>query len=196
MRIAFDGGCRLRSFDSLPDLIRTPAECPCVAMVPATAAADAALADVRVPLILYGNPGMLAALDGVRFDDYLADPWTGDELRFRVGRLLGASSLSCSAGRIRWGRFWIAAAEHGGGESVATLTPEQHAAFDVLARARGEVVPREVLLALAREQGSGSRALDMRMARLRGRLSQITRTWTEQPELRSLRGLGYRLDCR
>ncbi|MFW5683222.1 MAG: winged helix-turn-helix domain-containing protein [Spirochaetota bacterium] len=136
---------------------------------------------------------MLDALGAMRFDDYLAEPWTTEELRFRVRRLLPASSLRMGDATISWAPHWIRVAREGYGQKGVALPPDQYALFEVLARAAGEIVDRDVLLALSAHRSSGSRALDMRVARLRVRLQELTDGWPDSPDVRAVRGVGYRL---
>jgi len=146
-----------------------------------------------VPVLACGEPATLELLAPDHFDDFLASPWTREELLYRLRRLAGSSSLRCSGGRLEWGRHWLAAT-HGTDRIRVTLTPSQHAALDLLARSPGEIVARETMLAAAREAAGTGRALDMQVSRLRGRLAEVTVGWRPPPRIRSLRGDGYCLE--
>lgn len=144
-----------------------------------------------VPLVLFGSPTLLPALGPYRFDDFLTYPWSPDELRFRLQRLIGIRSAVGAGGTLRWGRFWISA---GAASARVPLSPVHFLIIDMLARARGECVPREALEAVMGEApGSQSRAVDMQVSRLRRRLTEACWEWSRTPTIESVRGSGYRI---
>ncbi|MFW6312974.1 MAG: winged helix-turn-helix domain-containing protein [Spirochaetota bacterium] len=182
---------------SLSDALREAAP-PAVLLVSAAEILDCYSQDHHPPsgvsVLLHGDPGLIPALSDVRFDDYLADPWTREELLFRLRRVAGGRSLRCRSGSLSWGRYWVAAT---GADSVrvsAPLTPAQFSVLDLLGRYAGESVARETMLAGLPESQEGGRALDMHVSRLRSRIADVTVGWPESPHIRSQRRYGYCLE--
>lgn len=147
------------------------------------------------PVLLYGSPAALETLDDAACDDVLVEPWTAQELRYRVRRLLQRASVGCGEGRLYWGRYWIAVDDDAPERRVG-ISPVQLAMLEMLARAGDDPVPREALQAVVADHGPGSRAVDMHLSRLRGRLVQAADGWSTPPAISSVRGRGYRLECR
>lgn len=147
-----------------------------------------------LPLLLVGSPTWLDVLQGIAFDDFLCDPWSASELRYRLRRMAGDRRLALSAGTLAWGPYWITGVGHRGPAHTAPLTPVQYEILQVLARSGREPVVRDVLAAVAGVASGHSRALDMQISRLRTTLSTVTAGWSRPPEIRSYRGRGYRLE--
>ena len=128
--------------------------------------------------------------------DFVAVPWTDPELRYRVRRAGAGRSLACGDGVISWGWNWVAAVGTDGAVRHVSLSPTESAILNVLARATGETVPREVLGDVLGADTTGeSRALDMRISRLRARLREVTEGWEHSPSVVSHRGRGYQFTC-
>jgi len=147
------------------------------------------------PVLLYGSPASLDTLGDDVCDDVLVEPWTTQELRYRVRRLLERVSLRCAGGRLHWGRYWIAADGEYPDRRV-DISPAQLAMLEMLARAGDDPVPREALQAVVPDHGPTSRAVDMQLSRLRARLALAAAAWPVPPTISCSRGRGYRLECR
>lgn len=173
----------------LPDAVPTEM----VALVPASRLDVIPTIPDSIPTVLFGSPSLLPALGPYRFDDFLAYPWSSDELRFRLNRLIGVRSLASAHGTLRWGRYWIAGNASAAPERLA-VSPVHYLILDMLARAQGECVPREALAAVVGvDNGLPSRAVDMQISRLRRRLAEACWEWPRVPSIRSVRNRGYRL---
>ena len=144
-----------------------------------------------VPILLHGDPDLLPAVSDIRFDDYLAHPWTRAELLFRLRRIAGERSLVGRCGSLSWGRYWVAATGLDSVRVSVPLTPAQFTVLDFLGRYAGDIVARETMLAGLPEAQTGGRALDMHVSRLRSRMDDATAGWPERPRIRSRRGRGY-----
>ncbi len=175
-----------------------------VLLVPASALVDDAVSPPSelprfLPLLVTGSPAWLDALDGIRFDDYLCEPWSASELRFRLRRMAGARRLACPAGTVTWGPYWISGTgrdeqQRTAQQRTAPLTPVQYAILEILARSGDEPVARETLAAVTGVAAGRSRAVDMQLSRLRARLRSVTAAWDSPPAIRAYRGHGYRLE--
>ncbi|HSL84038.1 MAG TPA: winged helix-turn-helix domain-containing protein [Thermoanaerobaculia bacterium] len=142
-----------------------------------------------VPVLAYGPPIALETLDATGADDYLVEPWSGEELRFRLSRLCGTRSARLPGGVLSWGRYWIS-----GGSHRADLTPHAWRQLDVLLRDAGETVSREVLSAVGRVgayDAADERSVGMQVSRLRARLAVATADWAVKPRIVAVRGRGF-----
>lgn len=140
-----------------------------------------------LPVVAYGSEAGLGAafLAGCR--DYLRDPWTAEELSFRVGRLVDSGSRRTAWGNLRL-TMGTAVTEHG----EATLSNHEYRILRVLLAQLGEAVPREVLYyALWGRNGRESRAVDVHVSTLRRKLERIADPAYRDRVIRSARGLGY-----
>lgn len=202
VRLALESGARwiVRSLD-VEEALASPSadDIPILVMRPVASASRLAAPPPRTgpvpPLLLYGSPAALETLGDGACDDVLVEPWTTQELRYRVRRLLERVSLRCVGGRLHWGRYWIAADGGDPGRRV-DISPVQFAMLEMLARAGDDPVPREALQAVVPDHGPTSRAVDMHLSRLRRRLAQAASGWAVQPTISCSRGRGYRLECR
>ncbi|MFP4113110.1 MAG: helix-turn-helix domain-containing protein [Spirochaetota bacterium] len=165
-----------------------------VVLAPAAAIAEASATLIRVPTILYGSPSLIPAIGTDLFNDFLAEPWTPEELSYRLARVAGHDSLLFSCGTLEWGRLWLRGTDAGGRSRTARLTPTQFGLLDLLGRAGHEPVPREALLAVTMVRDGSGRAIDMQLSRLRRTIAEVTATWESAPSIRGYRGLGYRLE--
>ena len=142
-----------------------------------------------VPILAYGPPIALETLDGTGADDYLVEPWSGEELRFRLSRLSGPRSARLPGGVLSWGRYWVS-----GGIRRAGLTQHSYLQLDVLLRNAGEPVSREVLSAVGRVgayHAGDARSVGMQVSRLRARLAVATADWAVKPRIIAVRGRGF-----
>ncbi len=131
----------------------------------------------------------VAALD-LGADDFLAKPFEPAELVARCRALLrrsggtldGVIRLHRLRADLAGKRLWVDEAE-------VTLTAREWALLDCLLRRVGQVVPKErVQQALAQpDQELTPNAVEAHVSRLRAKLGDAV-------AIRSLRGLGYRLD--
>lgn len=111
-------------------------------------------------------------------DDYLCCPWTPGELTVRVQRLI-------SGGRETLGQVIVL------GNATIVVSCAQAAIWRYLSRRPGRVIARNVLAdiaGLAIDDGDGSRAVDMQIARLRRSLGIYGSS------IETVRGKGYRLN--
>jgi hypothetical protein len=198
-RVALEshGGWSLRSCGTLDeavarDLLGDPLIS--VALVPTEHADALPSVPANLPVLVYGPPAALASLISYRFGDFIAVPWTADELIYRLRKLVRHDALVCADGTLEWGRYWMRATRRDGTTCSIGLPARQHAILDVLGRGGQEPVPREALLAVALIDDPSSRALDMQLSRLRRRLADVTTSWRSQPCIRVYRGVGYRLE--
>ena len=198
-RIALDSGWRTELFSALSDVLSQPSGS--VALLPAEMALDGHLSltgsvswPVRPTVLLHGPPALLETLSGIHCDDVLVEPWSAQELRFRLSRVAKQAALRCADGLLEWGPYWLAGT---GGDGVlhrVPLPPDQYAVFALLARVPYETVPREALHAVSGIRSGSGRALDMRLSRVRQRLARISEGWHTPPRIRAVRGVGYRLE--
>lgn len=131
-------------------------------------------------------------------DDYLAKPFVARELVLRIQSILrrtADSSHERKGGRVQAGPLTIEPNKERAqldGETLP-LTGAELRILEVLAASAGEIVSRERLteIALGRELSPYDRALDTHVSHLRRKLRG------KQPnvalEIRSVRGVGYRL---
>lgn len=120
--------------------------------------------------------------------EYLYGDWSWDELRFRL-RLLEQRLAHTSLGGVRFttDRIWS-------DFRSVPLSLDEFSLLRALARSVGDAVPRSVLVAELSPRLnhlSASRALDMRMSRLRAKLRTVAGSAGARVE--SVRGRGYRL---
>lgn len=149
----------------------------------------------RLPLLVFVQPEQLQFYAGApAADDVLVAPWTEEELRFRVRRILGHSRLDFGRAVVTWGHGRCTVAGPGKNWSVQ-LTGPAYQLFCVLVLRHEQVVSRSVLISLAglAPEQSGSRALDMSISRLRRGLADLPGECPLSFEVRSLRGRGYML---
>ncbi len=202
LRLALDGAeweIEILPDDARPLLENEGGVTASVLLVPASALGDDPaflMSDLcrSLPVLIAGSPTWLDAFDGIPFDDFLCEPWSAAELRYRLRRMAGESRLAFSGGTITWGPHWITGTGHRKPPHTAPLTPVQYAILQILARSGPEPVAREALAAVTGIASGASRALDMQLSRLRKTLNAVTAGWDSPPVIRSHRRRGYRLE--
>lgn len=133
----------------------------------------------------YGDPPP-APIDTASPTEYLFDPWSDAELHFRLTCLERNRSARLGQLSLKFDRTaaWTA-------HRRVALSAEEYLLLRSLVIAPGSVVKRSVLQAeLGGQMGVGSRALDMRVARLRAKLRRLT--GQSGPILEAVAGEGYR----
>ncbi len=128
-------------------------------------------------------------------DDYLVKPFAFAELLARLQNLVRRFEPAAGAATIEIGDLLIDALRHRvsrGGQSLQ-LTPKEYALLLLLARHRGRVLSRTLIA----ESVWGvcfetqTNVVDVVIRRLRAKLDAPF----AQPMLRTVRGMGYTLDC-
>ncbi|OYV31792.1 MAG: DNA-binding response regulator [Acidocella sp. 20-61-6] len=128
-------------------------------------------------------------------DDYLVKPFAFAELLARLQNLVRRFEPAAGAATIEIGDLLIDALRHRvsrGGRSLQ-LTPKEYALLLLLARHRGRVLSRTLIA----ESVWGvcfetqTNVVDVVIRRLRAKLDAPF----AQPMLRTVRGMGYTLDC-
>jgi hypothetical protein len=200
-RIALESGWRIELFSDLSEVLSQPSGS--VALLPVEIALDGHLsltagegALIQPTVLLHGPPAFLETLHDLRCDDVLVDPWSAEELRFRLSLVAKRAVLRCADGVLECGPYWLSGT---GGDGIVhriPLPPDQYAVFALLARVPYETVPRGALQAVSGVTSDASRALDMRLSRIRQRLALITEGWSSPPRIRAVRGMGYRLELK
>jgi hypothetical protein len=145
------------------------------------------------PVIGYGPADSLDSVQEHHCSDFLAEPWADAELRYRVRRV-ARSIISLGDGAIEWGPNWLVGLHRSADPVRTTLTAGEYHVLELLALAGGRVVSRARLLqALGQAPDTPSRALDMRVSRLRRRLAEVSASWLRRPGIGNVRGEGYQL---
>lgn len=147
------------------------------------------------PVIVAGPAENLPHAFALGCDDYLRDPWTPEELLSRMRPKLSELSIELCGEALVLNRDLLA----GPGGQVS-LEPPEATLLRALAFQDGEPVDRRLLARVALGDVAvvrrGSRALDMRISRLRGKLRRvISPQYRRHPLIRGVYGGGYRLGC-
>jgi DNA-binding response OmpR family regulator len=139
-------------------------------------------------LICFGTQAALAACFLAGCDDYLKDPWSPEELGWRVRRLRGQSMARF---RFSWGAFEIGSLELRSSSGSCRLCAQEQSILRLLASNAGEPVSREALYygMWGKPPPSESRVVDMHIASLRRKLLLLF----PESSIRSVRGVGYLL---
>jgi len=124
-------------------------------------------------------------------DDYIAKPFSPNELVARVRALLRRTQRHPPAGTIRYGPIVVDADQHTvlvGGESV-TLTAKEFLLLGYLLKHRGRVLSRDVLLTdvWGYKYTGGTRTVDVHIRRLREKLPPL------EQALVTVKQFGYKL---
>jgi hypothetical protein len=141
-------------------------------------------------LLAWGPPHLLPACFLAGCDDYLKDPWTLEELEWRLRRLLPDPRRRYV---FHWGSFRLQPLRLLGARGASALSWPEMRILRLLADHPAQVVPREALYYAiwGRDAGGKSRVADVHVSRLRRKLLCLF------PEsagaLRAVRGQGYLL---
>ncbi|NJL73215.1 MAG: response regulator transcription factor [Candidatus Competibacteraceae bacterium] len=117
-------------------------------------------------------------------DDYLCDPWTLEELRCRC------ANLCRSVGRV--GSLTYDRRALYCGDARIAISLYEHRILDLLVRARGDLVEREVFRAALWTGRPFGRSLDVRVAQLRRKLQVLDPG--SSLRIRAVRSRGYCLE--
>ncbi len=123
-------------------------------------------------------------------DDYLAKPFEPEELILRVNAILRRTRpVAAAITQVSFGEwhFDLDREQLRRGEELVRLTGGEAALLAALAASAGQTVSR---LTLSERTGSGERAVDVQVTRLR---RKIERDPKEPVHLQTVRGEGYRL---
>jgi DNA-binding response OmpR family regulator len=139
-------------------------------------------------LIGYGPAETLSACFLAGCDDYLKDPWTPEELGWRVRKNCPSPG---SLFRLTWGSFEIGSLELKTSGGSCRLCTQERSVLRMLAVNAGEAVSREALYygMWGKPPPAGSRAADMHIASLRKKLRRLFPA--TRGCIRSVRGIGY-----
>ena len=142
-----------------------------------------------IPVICRGPVGELSTAWAVGCADYLKEPWTMQELHFRINRVLSSLDIDKS-----WRGFSI----HGNrvfyGDDAITVTVQEQRIFSMLVRHEGTTVPREALYyAIWGTTGDTSRVVDLHISKLRSKMAVLQESIPQQNRVRivTVRGEGY-----
>jgi len=150
------------------------------------------LKEAGIPVIVLLASGTLGELDpALPVDDFVVEPWRGDEVATRVQRLLSRFRHAGNDKIIRRGdlviaedkcEVWVA------GKNVA-LTYKEYELLRFLARNDGNVITRELLLERVwrYQYFGGERTVDVHIRRLRSKIEDSTHSFIE-----TVRNVGYR----
>ncbi|HUZ18570.1 MAG TPA: winged helix-turn-helix domain-containing protein [Spirochaetia bacterium] len=141
-----------------------------------------------LPVIAYGRGNDLREAFLTGCADYLKEPWTSEELAFRVNRV--AVPLSY---RLPWGSVRLLPLRVESEFGSQPLSAQEHAILRTLLVCRDTVVSREVLsyAAWGRSRKTGSRAIDMHVSALRRKIRRLAPPDGEWGRIRAVRGTGY-----
>ncbi len=140
----------------------------------------------RYPLIAFGPVSCMADAFDRGAADYLAEPWSAEELRVRAERVLGAGPLAIAGTEIALRGLALSGP---GGATV--LPPDQAFLLRQLIVAEGSALSRGLLRkSIWPTVSDRSRAADIAASRLRSRLALVS---GRGPcvQIRSVRGFGY-----
>jgi hypothetical protein len=141
-------------------------------------------------LVAYGPAELLPGCFLAGCNDYLKEPWTLEELEWRLRRLLPDSPRRY---RFSWGSFTLNELDLRSPRGSCPLSWPQSRILRLLADQPGRVVPREALYCAIWGQGAsrGSRVADVHVSGLRRKLLELFPS--SAGALRSVRGQGYLL---
>ena len=135
--------------------------------------------------LVFGPPRTLAAAYLAGAGDFMKDPWEPEELLFRIERLAAGAVAQESPSGDDSGVVELDGVR-------VELTAEERRLFRALCGAPDGIASRRALaFAMGVDAPSSSRAVDMRIARLRKRLQPLA---GYANPIVSVRGRGYRLN--
>lgn len=147
-----------------------------------------------VPLLVTGPPDSAAPALAMGCADYLREPWGSDEFLARLARRAARMGFLCGGREL-----FLAGSRLEAEGAQITLEPGEARMLRALLLAAGSPVDRTFLALLTGSspgQEKGSRAVDLRVSRLRRKLKSFLPNTLEGARLiRSRYGQGYYLDC-
>lgn len=146
--------------------------------------------NLRPLLIFYGNPSFLRKAFLAGCDDYLKDPWTVDELAFRLERLLREIKKIFT---FSWGSISFDGTDIVTEKGKCSLLYQEYRILKILLKQRGNPVPRDVLFySIWNHPGSRqSRVIDVHISSIRRKLRLLLPDDCCEEVIISLRGIGY-----
>jgi len=139
-------------------------------------------------LICFGSAELLPGCFLAGCDEYLKEPWSPEELEWRVRKLRRQTE---AAFHFSWGSIAIRSLELSSPAGSSSLCAQEQSILRLLAANAGEAVSREALFygIWGRPAAGASRAVDMHIASLRRKLREL---FPESGDcIRSIRGVGY-----
>ena len=139
-------------------------------------------------LICFGSADLLPGCFLAGCNDYLKEPWSPEELAWRVRRLrIDREAGFC----FSWGRISVKNLQLGSSTGSCSLCAQEQSILRMLAANAGQAVSREALFygIWGRPASEKSRVVDVHIASLRKKLHRLF------PQsgtiVRSVRGVGY-----
>jgi len=141
-------------------------------------------------LLAFGPAELLPACFLAGCDDYLKEPWTLEELEWRLRRLLPAAARRY---RFPWGEFTLRELRIVRARGSGPLSFPELSILRLLAEQQGQLVPREALYCAlwGKAASGGSRVVDVHVSRLRRKLLALFPD--SAGALRAVRNQGYLL---
>ena len=139
-------------------------------------------------LVCFGSAELLPGCFLAGCDEYLKEPWSPEELEWRVRKLRRDRE---AAFRFSWGSFEIGSLELSSSAGSRSLCLQEQRILRLLTANAGEPVSREALYygIWGKPASAKTRVVDMHIASLRKKLHELF------PEsgvcIRSVRGVGY-----
>jgi DNA-binding winged helix-turn-helix (wHTH) protein len=148
------------------------------------------LGNRRSPVIFYGNSSFLRKAILAGCVDYLKDPWTVDELEFRLEKLIKEIKKIFI---FSWGSITFIGTDIVSENRRCALLYQEYRILKILLQQRGNAVPRDVLFySLWNRPGTRqSRVIDMHISSIRKKLRVILPDDYCDEVIISVRGIGY-----
>ncbi len=152
------------------------------------------------PVIAYGTQAQLrrAFLDGC--SDFLKEPWSPEELHFRVLRQSNGSVYDFPWGalELRERRLIVRPRTTNDGTLPllhCSLPEPEYRILEILLEQRGTIVSRDALYyAIWDKPGAGSRTVDVHISRLRRALAAVVDPAVSKTIIKTVYGRGYLVD--